>query len=84
VHIAEELGYDLRSLQVQQKQKEVRTLRVRIIDLKVEEYKFTPEDVEKKINEALQDLEGYYINDIKLFEDIAMIMYSEKSTRSKQ
>lgn len=62
----------------------MRTLRVRIIDLKVEEYKFTPEDVEKKINEALQDLEGYYINDIKLFEDIAMIMYSEKSTRSKQ
>lgn len=54
-------------------------MRVRIIDLKAE---LTAEDVEKKINVALQDLEGYYINDIKLFESIAMIMYSEKSKRA--
>jgi hypothetical protein len=54
----------------------VRTLRVRIIDLKAE---LTVEEFEKRINEALQELEGYYINDIKLFESIAMIMYSERS-----
>lgn len=54
----------------------MRTLRVRIIDLKAE---LTVEEFEKRINEALQELEGYYINDIKLFESIAMIMYSERS-----